>query len=43
MRCSIYDFKNAELLGFHTASRTTGHPQLLPQKVPEALLVWLPI
>ena len=35
MRCLIYDFKDAQLLGFHVAT-----PQLPPRKVPAVFLVW---
>ena len=38
MRCSIYDFKNAQLLGFHIVT-----PQLPPRKIHKVILVWLPI
>ena len=34
MGCLIYDFKDAQLLGFHVAT-----PQLPPRKVPAVFLV----
>ena len=34
----IYDFKNAQLLGFHIVT-----PQLPPRKIHKVILVWLPI
>ena len=36
MRCSVHNFKNAELLDFHILSL-----QLSLRKVPEVFLVWL--